>query len=97
MTPEEELHAAVRQAINDSESAAGTPDHLLDLQATAAVGAMLRLGWVKAAGWEYAVMADDVTAEICFNTEGQALAWVGANPGPYVIVRRPVGVWERLQ
>lgn len=97
MNPEEELLAAVRQAINDSETAAANPDDLLTLQATAATGAMLRLGWIKAAGWEYAVMAGDVTAEIGFNTEGQALAWVEANPGAYVIVRRPVGVWERLQ
>jgi hypothetical protein len=96
MTPEEELHAAVRQAINDSESAAGSPDHLLDLQASAAVGAMLRLGWIKAAGWEYAVMDGDVTAEVGFNTEGQALAWVEAHPGVYVVERRPVGVWEQL-
>lgn len=97
MNPEEELRAAVRQSINDSETAASNPDHLLTLQATAAVGAMLRLGWVKRAGWEYAVMDGDVTAEIGFNTEGQALAWVDSNPGSYVIVRRPVGVWERLQ
>lgn len=97
MTPEEELQAAVRQAVNDSEVAASNPDDLLTLQATAAVGAVLRLGWVKAAGWEYAVMEGDVTAEIGFNTEGQALAWVEANPGRYVVERRPVGVWERLQ
>lgn len=96
MNPEEELLAAVRQAVNDSEGAAHSPDHLLTVQSVAAVGAMIRLGWVKSAGWEYAVMDGDVTAEIGFNTEGQALAWVARNPGEYVIVRRPVGVWERL-
>lgn len=96
MNPEEELLAATRQAINDSEGAAGSPDHLLTVQAEAAVGAVIRLGWVKAAGWEFAAKRGDVTAEIGFNTEGQALAWVARNPGDYVIVRRPVGVWERL-
>jgi len=58
---------------------------------------MLRLGWIKAAGWEYAVMAGDVTAEIGFNTEGQAQAWIDEHPGSYTIERRPVAVWERLQ
>jgi hypothetical protein len=58
---------------------------------------MLRLGWVKTAGWEYAVMAGDVTHEVGFNTEGQARAWADENPGRYVIERRPVGVWEPLQ
>lgn len=96
MNPEEELLAAVRQAINDSEGAAHNPDHLLTVQAAAAVGAMARLGWVKSAGWEYAVMDGDVTAEIGFNTEGQARAWIDRNAGDYSVVRRPVGVWERL-
>jgi hypothetical protein len=95
MTPEELLFAAVRQAINDAEGAAGTPDHLLDLQAAAAVGAVGRLGWVFAAGWEYAVMAGDVTAALGFNTESQAQAWIDEHPGRYVVERRPVGVWER--
>ena len=97
VSPEEELLAAVRQAVNDSEVAASNPDDLLTLQATAAVGAVHRLGWIKQAGWEYAVMAGDVTAEIGFNTEGQAQAWMDDHPGRFVMVRRPVGVWERLQ
>lgn len=97
MSPEAELAAAVRQAINDSETAASNPDHLLTLQATAAVGAMHRLGWIKQAGWEYAVMAGDVTAEIGFNTEEQARAWAARYDGEFVVERRPVGVWERLQ
>jgi hypothetical protein len=96
VTPEELLFAAVRQAINDAEGAAGTPDHLLDLQTAAALGAMRRLGWVKAAGWEYAVMDRDVTAEIGFNTESQARAWLVEHPGPFMVERRPVGVWEPL-
>jgi hypothetical protein len=58
---------------------------------------MLRLGWIKAAGWEFAVMAGDVTEEVGFNTEGQAQAWVDEHPGRYLIERRPVGVWEPLQ
>jgi hypothetical protein len=41
-------------------------------------------------------MDGDVTAEVGFNTEGQALAWVEAHPGVYVVERRPVGVWEQL-
>ena len=97
MTPEDELLVGVRQAINDSDSAAGSPDDLLTLQARAAVGAVIRLGWVKQAGWEYAVMAGDVTAEIGFNTEGQAQSWIDDHPGGYTIERRPVGVWGRLE
>jgi hypothetical protein len=97
VTPEEELLAGVRQAINDSEVAAANPDDLLTLQAEAAVGAVRRLGWVKRAGWEYAVKAGDVTEEIGFNTEGQAVAWVADHPGVYEVVRRPVGVWARVR
>lgn len=97
MNPEDELLIGVRQAINDSETAAGSPDDLLTLQARAAVGAVIRLGWVKQAGWEYAVMAGDVTAEIGFNTEGQAQSWIDDHPGDYTIERRPVGVWGGLE
>lgn len=94
MTPEEELLAAVRQAVNDSEGAAHNPDQLLTVQAEAAVVAMRRLGWIKQAGWEYAVMRGDVTLETGFNTEGQARQWAAGLAGVEV-VRRPVGVWER--
>jgi hypothetical protein len=97
MTPEEELHAAVRQAINDSETAAGNPDDLLTLQATAAVGAVRRLSWFKQAGTEFAVKRGDVTEEVGFNTEAQARAWGVQNlQGPYTVHSRPVGVWEQL-
>lgn len=96
MSPEEELRAAVRQAINDSEGAAHSPDHLLDVQAAAAVGAMARLGWIKQAGWEYAVKRGDVTLEVGFNTEDQARHWVATRWGGVTveIERRPVGLWE---
>jgi hypothetical protein len=93
-TPEEELSAAVRQAITEAEEVAGWPEAMLTLQTDAAVGAVLRLGWVRRAGWEYAVKAGDVTEAAGFNTEGQAQAWVDAHPGSFEIVRRPVGVWE---
>ena len=98
MTPEEELLAAVRQAVNDSEVAASNPDQLLTLQATAAVGAVHRLGWIKQAGWVYAVKRGDVTLEVGFNTEEQARSFVERRWGAleFEIERRPVGVWERL-
>lgn len=97
MTPDEELAAAVRQAINDSEVAAGNPDDLLTLQATAAVGAMTRLGWFKAAGTEYAVKRGDVTDEVGFNTEAQARSWGFRHlTEPFTVHGRPVGVWEQL-
>lgn len=97
MTPEEELRFAVRQAINDSEVAASNPDDLLTLQATAAVGAVRRLGWFKQAGTEYAIKRGDVTEEVGFNTEAQARAWGLSNMvGPYTVHQRPVGVWEQL-
>lgn len=85
------LFAAVRQAINDSEAAAGNPDDLLTLQARAAVEAMERLGYVEAHGLEFAVKRGDVTVEAGFNTLEQAAEY--APPG-YEIVRRWVGVWE---
>lgn len=86
-----EAQAAVRQAINDSEGAAGSPDHLLDVQSAAALGAMERLGYVRAAGEEYAVKDGDVTVAAGFNTLEQARE----NTGPgYRIFRRWVGVWE---
>jgi len=96
VTPEELLFAAVRQAINDAEGAAGTPDHLLDLQAAAAVGAARRLGWVHGAGWEYALMDGDVTVQLGFNTESQARVWAAEQGTRLVVERRRVGVWERL-
>lgn len=97
MTPEELLGLAVRQAINDSETAAGNPDDLLTLQATAAVGVVHRLGWFKQAGVEYAVKRGDVTDEVGFNTEAQARAWGLRNLSePYTVHARPVGVWEQL-
>lgn len=96
MTPEELLFAAVRQGINDADGAAGTPDHLLDVQAAAAVGAMTRLGWGLPAGWEYAVKAGDVTVQLGFNTESQARAWMESHPGRFTVERRPVGLWEAL-
>lgn len=96
MTPEEELAAAVRQAINDSETAAGNPDDLLTLQATAAVNVVHRLGWFKQAGVEYAVKRGDVTDEVGFNTEAQARAWATRLSEPFTVHSRPVGVWEQL-
>ena len=97
MTPEEELRMAVRQAINDSETAASNPDDLLTQQATAALGVVHRLGWFKQAGMEYAVKRGDVTEEVGFNTEAQARAWGLSNlAGPYTVHARPVGVWEQL-
>ena len=97
MSPEEELAAAVRQAINDSETAASNPDDLLTQQATAAIGAVHRLGWFKQAGTEYAVKRGDVTDEVGFNTEAQARAWGIRNLAePYTVHARPVGVWVEL-
>ncbi|MEO5317638.1 hypothetical protein PV761_03455 [Arthrobacter sp. CC3] len=88
-----ELEIAVRQAINDSEGAAGSPDDLLDVQARAAVEAMVRMGWIQAHGWEYAVKRGDVTVAAGFNTLEQAQAYAPGLAGAE-IVRRPVGVWE---
>lgn len=85
------LLAAVRQAINDSEGAAGSPDDLLSLQARAAVEAMDRLGYREAHGVEFAVKRGDVTLTAGFNTLEQAAA--SCPPGCH-IVRRWVGVWE---
>jgi len=91
------LLAAVRQAINDSEAAAGSPDDLLTLQARAAAEAVERLGYVEAHGVEYAVKRGDVVLESGFNTAEQARLWVDRRWGAdeeVVIVRRWVGVWE---
>ena len=91
------LFAAVRQAINDADGAAATPDDLLTLQATAAVGVVARLGFFETAGDEYAVKRGDVTIEVGFNTEDQArdfaARYVAAG---FTIHRRPVGVWEQV-
>lgn len=90
-----ELEAAVRQAINDSEGAAATPDDLLTLQARAAVEAMTRTGVFQAHGWEFAVKRGDVLMAQSFNTREQADAELERWPaGEFEIVRRPVGVWE---
>lgn len=89
------LLAAVRQAINDSESAAATPDDLLTLQARAAVEAMERLGYQEAHGAEYAVKRGDVMLAQSFNTQEQAELFLQDWPiGEFQIVRRWVGVWE---
>lgn len=94
MNPRETLLATVRQAVNDSEGAAGSPDHLLDVQSLAAVEAMERLGYVQAHGVEFAVKSGDVTLAAGFNTEAQAREV--APPGSYV-TRRWVGVWEPVE
>jgi hypothetical protein len=97
VSPDVELAAALRQAINDSETAASNPDDLLTQQATAAIGAVHRLGWFKQAGTEYAVKRGDITDEVGFNTEAQARTWGMEHlSGPYTIHQRPVGVWEQL-
>jgi hypothetical protein len=97
VTPEEELLVGVRQAVNDSEGAAGNPDDLLTLQARAAVGAVIRLGWVWQAGWEYAAKRGDVTLSCGFHTYEGALQDAEAKyPEPWVIERRPIGVWEEV-
>lgn len=89
------LLAAVRQAINDSESAAGNPDDLLTLQARAAVEVVERLGYVEAHGEEFAVKRGDVIFESGFNTAEQAGLWIAHNHGAgFQIVRRWVGIWE---
>jgi len=90
-----ELLAAIRQAINDSEGAAGSPDDLLDVQARAAYEAMTRMGVFQSHGWEYALKRGDVLTAQSFNTREQAEAELAAWPdGEFEIVRRPVGVWE---
>ena len=88
-----DLFAAVRQAINDSEAAAHSPDELLDVQARAAVEAMTRSGVFEAHGFEYAVKRGDVTVAAGFNTLEQAMEEFPGLPGAE-FVRRPVGVWE---
>ena len=90
-----ELEIAVRQAINDSEGAAGSPDDLLDVQARAAVEVMARLGYIQSHGWEYALRRGDVLMAQSFNTKEQAELSLRDWPdGEVQIVRRPVGVWE---
>lgn len=95
----EELLAAVRQAIAGTEA----PDTLLTLEATAAIEAMLALGFVQATGWEYAWMTGDALVAQSFNTAEQADTSIRAQlrlgegepiPAELVLVRRPVGVWE---
>lgn len=91
----DDLFPAVREAINDSEGAAHSPDQLLDVQARAAVEAVERSGWVERAGWEYAARSGDVTLSCGFHTfegalrDAQAQGFTG-----FVVERRPVGVWE---
>ena len=94
----DDLIPAVRQAINDSEGAAHTPDQLLDVQARAAVEAVERSGWVEQAGWEYAARSGDVTLSCGFHTfEGAAADAEARGLAGYVIDRRPIGVWEVLE
>lgn len=97
MNPDEELLMAVREAITDASGAGLTPDELAAHEATAAVEAMNRLGYFKAAGTEYAMRRDGVTEEHGFNTEFQARQWIQrqAVPDEYQIEHRPVGVWHR--
>lgn len=90
-----ELFPAVRQAINDAEGAAHSPDQLLDVQARAAVEAVVRSGWVERAGWEYAARSGDVTLTCGFHThEGAVLDAREQGLEGFVIERRPIGVWE---
>jgi len=97
MTPDEELLMAVREAITDTSGAGLSADEVATQQATAAVEAMARLGYFKAAGTEYAMRRDGVTEEHGFNTELQARQWVRQQPVPdeYQIEYRPVGSWRR--
>jgi len=92
----EDLVPAVRQAINDSEGAAGSPDHLLDVQARAAVEAVVRSGWVQQAGWEYAARDGDVTLSCGFHTAEGALTDAAGKFERFTIGRRPIGVWEEV-
>lgn len=94
----DDLFPAVRQAINDSESAAGSADHLLDLQARAAVEAVVRSGWIERAGWEYAARAGDVTLSCGFHTfDGAYGDALEKFPGmAWTIGRRPIGLWEEV-
>ena len=89
------LFPAVRQAINDAEGAAHSPDELLDVQARAAVEAVERSGWVERAGWEYAARSGDVTLSCGFHTaEGCLLDAREQGFTGFVVERRPIGVWE---
>jgi hypothetical protein len=94
----EDLVPAVRQAINDSEGAATSPDHLLDVQAAAAVEAVIRSGWIERAGWEYAARDGDVTLSCGFHTFDGALADAASRFAARVwtIGRRPIGLWEEV-
>lgn len=96
----DELLAAVREAIKEA-----TPADILHAQAQAAAEAVVRLGFVQSAGWEYALRRGDVLMAQSFNTQEQAEAWVrgvlhlGVDeplPADVVVVRRPVGVWESV-
>ena len=93
-----DLVPAVRQAINDSEGAAHTPDQLLDVQARAAVDAVERSGWVERAGWEYAARDGDVTLSCGFHTFDGARDDARARfPNMrWTIGRRPIGLWEEV-
>lgn len=90
-----DLFPAVRQAINDAEGAAHSPDELLDVQARAAVEAVARSGWVERAGWEYAARVGDVTLSCGFHTaEGCLVDAAEKGFTGFVVERRPIGVWE---
>jgi hypothetical protein len=95
----EELLAAVREAIKEATH----PDDLLNTQAQAAAEAVVNLGFVQSAGWEYALRRGDVLEAQSFNTREQLDAWARAQfhlgpdealPAGFVVVRRPVGFWE---
>jgi hypothetical protein len=93
-----DLFPAVRQAINDSEGAAHSPDHLLDVQARAAVEAVERSGWVEQAGWEYAARSGDVTLTCGFHTpEGAVQDAEARGLTGFIVERRPIGVWELFE
>ncbi|QDG61209.1 hypothetical protein [Pseudarthrobacter sp. NIBRBAC000502771] len=92
-----DLFPAVRQAINDAEGAAHSPDQLLDVQARAAVEAVVRSGWVEQAGWEYAARSGDVTLSCGFHTlEGCLADALDHGFTGFVVERRPIGMWEVL-
>lgn len=98
MTSRGDLELAVAAAIDASEAAAGSPDHLLALQAAAAVEAVVRSGWVERAGWEYAAKDGDVTLACGFHTAEGAGAYAAREHGhlAYTIERRAIGVWESV-
>lgn len=95
----DELRDAIQQAIQEATNA----DELLHAQAAAAAEAVVRLGFMQSAGWEYALRREDVLLGQSFNTREQLDAWAHVSlgldpdeplPADLVVVRRPVGFWE---